>query len=155
MTNHIAQYLNLAKSAEKNLIDAFSKISKYHAFESDVLEMCHKFTTWSGQHLKSIEKLTQQFEMEKDNELENISDTLFAKTHMGGFGLLRDLQSLSVLVHETHMCWVILLQASKALRHAEMEMSCLECELHYKKEAMWLLTKLKTAAPQAMVVSSS
>jgi hypothetical protein len=153
MTNHIAQYLGLAQSAEKNLIESFSKISKYHAFESDVVEMCHKFTTWSEQHLESIEKLSTELDIKKDDEPENISDALFTNLHMGGYGLLRDLQSLSVLVHEAQMCWVVLLQAAKAFRHAEMEASCLECEQHYKKEAMWLLTKVKTAAPQAMVVS--
>jgi hypothetical protein len=32
-------------------------------------------------------------------------------------------------------------------------MICLECGVHFKQEAMWLLTKIKTAAPQVLAVA--
>jgi hypothetical protein len=153
MMNHIANYLGLAQNAEKNLIEAFQKISKQHAFESDVVEMCEKFMLWSKQHLDSLDRLIPQFEKEKDDEPEQVSDAVFPKPRMGSFGLLRDLHALSLLVHETQMCWVILLQGAKALRDNEMELICLEAELHFKKEMMWALTKIKTAAPQVLVVA--
>jgi hypothetical protein len=153
MTNHIAQYLGLAQNAEESLIKAFAKISKQHAFEPDVVEMCDKFTLWSKQHLESIDKLTPLFEKEEDDEPEEIVDALFPKPRVGGYGLLRDLHSLSLLVQETQMCWVVLLQAAKALRNNEMELVCTECEQHLKKETMWLLTRIKNAAPQALVVA--
>jgi hypothetical protein len=153
MMNHIANYLGLAANAEETLIKALNKISKQHAFEPDVVEMCEKFTLWSNQHLASIEKLQAQFEKEKEDETEELFDTVFSKSRTGSFGLLRDLHSLSLIVHEALICWTVLLQASKALRDTGMEMICLECEIHFKKESMWLQTKIKNAAPQVLVVA--
>jgi hypothetical protein len=153
MMNHVAHYVGLAENAEKNLIEAFGRISKQHAFESDVVEMCEKFAGWSNEHLDSIERLHLLFEKEKDDEAEELSDAVFPKPRMGSFGLLRDLHALSLLVHESQMCWTILLQAARALRNAEMESICLECGAHVKKETMWLETKIKNSAPQVLVVA--
>jgi len=51
------------------------------------------------------------------------------------------------------MCWTILLQGAKSLRHADMESMCTQCGVHLKKETMWLSTKIKSAAPQVLVVA--
>jgi hypothetical protein len=153
MMNHIANYLGLAENAEKTLTEAFLKISKQHTFEPDVVEMCEKFGHWSQQHLTAIEKLLAEFKKEKDDEPEEIFDSVFPKPRIGAFGLLRDLHALSIVVHEAQMCWIVLLQASRALRNAEMEEICLEFGQHFKKETMWLLTKIKNAAPQVLVVA--
>jgi hypothetical protein len=153
MMNHIANYLGLAANAEQTLIKALGKISKQHTFEHDVVEMCEKFSLWSEQHLASIEKLQTQFEKGEEDETEEVFDSVFSKPRMGSFGLLRDLHSLSLLVHEALICWTVLLQASKALRNTEMEMMCLQCEIHFKKETMWLQTKIQNAAPQVLVVA--
>jgi len=153
MRNHIAKYLGLAENAEKTLVKAFVKLSSQHAFEPDAVEMFEKFALWSKQHLDFIGKLSAEFEPEKNDEPEEVFDSLLLRPRMGPLGLLRDLHGLSVLVHETQMCWIVLLQASRALRNSEMEMICLECGVHFKKETMWLLTKIKTAAPQILVVA--
>jgi hypothetical protein len=150
---HVAEYLGLVENAEKNLIKAFEKVSKQHAFEPDVVEMCEKFALWSTQHLEYISRFSPEFEKDDNDEPKDVSEALFSKPRMGSFGLLRDLHGLSVFVHETQLCWIVLLQAARALRHVEMETVCMECGTHFKKESMWLLTKIKIAAPQVLVVS--
>jgi hypothetical protein len=153
MTTHIANYLALAKNAEETLTKALHTISKQHTFEHDVVEMCEKFSRWSEQHLDAIKKLSKQFENEEESEeTTELSHSVPGKPRIGAFGLLRDLHGLSILIHEAQMCWTVLLQASKALRNSEMETSCEECVAHFKKESMWAMTKVKTAAPQVLVV---
>jgi hypothetical protein len=72
---------------------------------------------------------------------------------MGGFGMLRDLHGLWLLVHEAQICWIVLFQASQVLRDADMEAACREAGERSKRQAMWLLTKIKSAAPQVLVVA--
>jgi hypothetical protein len=153
MTDHIAYYIGLTENAEKTLIEALNNVSKQHVFETDVTEMCAKFMQWSNGHLDSIEKLTEQFGKKEGGKSEKLSNTLLSKSNSGNFDLLRDLHVLSVLVQHVHICWTVMLQASKALRNTEMEMVCVECEGHFKKEAIWLQTRIKSAAPQVLVVA--
>jgi hypothetical protein len=153
MTDHIADYIGLTENAEKTLIEALSNVSKQHAFETDVAEMCAKFKLWSEQHLDSVEKLSAQFGKKDEHTSEELSAALLSKSNLGSFGLLRDLHALSILVHHVHICWTVMLQASKALRNSEMETACTDCESHFKKEAMWLQTRIKSAAPQVLIVA--
>jgi hypothetical protein len=150
---HIPEYLGLARSAEEHLATAYKKVMAQHAFEPDVVEMCEKFRKWSQQHLEQLEGLAKKFEVHSDDEVDDISEALFSKPRMGGFGMLRDLHGLWLLVHEAQICWIVLFQASQALRDAEMESVCREAGERSKKQAMWLLTKIKSAAPQVLVVA--
>ncbi|HEX8040895.1 MAG TPA: molybdopterin oxidoreductase [Chryseosolibacter sp.] len=150
---HVQEYLGLVKNAEENLARAYKKIAMQHMFEPDVTEMCEKFALWSEQHLRHIEKLMKKFDVHRDDEADDLSAALFPKPRMGGFGMLRDLHGLWLLVHEAQICWIVLFQAAQAMRDAEMEAACRVCGEESKRESMWLLTKIKASAPQAMVVA--
>ena len=150
---HIAEYLGRTQNAEKSLVKTFQKLARTHAFDPDVVEMLEKFSLWSTQHLEFIDRLSEEFGSDASDKPEDVSDALFSKPHMGGFGLLQDLHGLSLLVHEAQMCWTILLQGAKSLRHTDMESVCTQCGVHLKKETMWLSTKIKSAAPQVLVVA--
>jgi hypothetical protein len=150
---HIAEYLGRAQNAEKSLVKTFQKLAKIHAFDADVVEMLEKFSLWSTQHLEFIDRLSTEFGSDSNDKPEDVSDVLFSKPHIGGFGLLQDLHGLSLLVHEAQMCWTILSQGAKSLRNSEMESMCTQCGGDLKKETMWLTTKIKSAAPQALVVA--
>lgn len=150
---HVPEYLGLARSAEQHLAAAYKKVMVQHAFEPDVVEMCEKFRKWSEQHLEQLDKLTRKFEVHRDDRADEISEALFSKPRMGGFGMLRDLHGLWLLVHEAQICWIVLFQASQALRDAEMESVCRGSGEQSKRQAMWLLTKIKSNAPQVLVVA--
>ena len=150
---HIPEYLGLVRNAEQHLASAYKRVAGQHAFEPDVVEMCDKFKKWSEQHLEQLESVTQKFNIQSEDEAEEISEALFSKPRMGGFGMLRDLHGLWMLVHEAQICWIVLFQASQALRDTDMEAVCREAGEHSKRQAMWLLTKIKSAAPQVLVVA--
>jgi rubrerythrin len=150
---HVPEYLGLARSAEEHLAAAYKKVMAQHAFEPDVVEMCEKFRRWSQQHMERLEGLLKKFEVHRDDEVDDISEALFSKPRMGGFGMLRDLHGLWLLVHEAQICWIVLFQASQVLRDADMEAACREAGERSKRQAMWLLTKIKSAAPQVLVVA--
>ena len=150
---HIANYLVRTEIAEKALTAGFQKIKNEHALETDVVEMCEKFIQWSNRHLEATRKLLPQFQEVPVTESAEHPNSLLENLQIGSFGLLQDLHAISILIHDAQMCWVVLLQGSKALRNIEMETICLECEADCKAEATWLSTKMKNAAPQALVVA--
>jgi hypothetical protein len=65
--------------------------------------------------------------------------------------LLHDLRETYVSAHEAEIAWVILRQAAKAARDADLvttsEQGLEEAERRWK----WLRTKLKNASPQVLV----
>lgn len=71
-----------------------------------------------------------------------------------GFGLVRDLHDCWLLANETHMSLVVLDQAAKGLRDKEMQELVERVDHQNKRQRSWLLTRIKQAAPQALVVPS-
>jgi hypothetical protein len=69
-----------------------------------------------------------------------------------GSSLLERLRAQYVLAQETAVTWTMALQAAKAARDGELELVATECLSGIDAEAKWFLTRIKTSAPQALVV---
>jgi hypothetical protein len=54
---------------------------------------------------------------------------------------------------EGEVCCVILRQAASALRDKELIELCNEIEKQAKRQSSWLLTRMKSSAPQTLVVA--
>jgi hypothetical protein len=76
------------------------------------------------------------------------------KTIPPGHGqlLLEELRSLYLLAHEVTVTWTMALQAAKAARDAELKEVANDRYTETETQATWFLTKIKTGAPQALVV---
>ena len=133
-------------------MDAFTTIAEHHEDEPDIYEMCIKLSSWSRTHTEALERLTGIYGEEKEGEAEQVRHALFQGPRAGGFGLLRDLHDLYLLVNEAKLCWMILLQAGQALRDGELEAACLKLGGETDGQLAWLQTRIKQAAPQALVV---
>jgi ferredoxin-nitrate reductase len=149
---HVANYLGLLRNSEEQIADAFTTIAEHHEDEPDIYEMCMKLASWSRTHAKALERLTSIYGEDKEGEAEQVRHALFQGPRAGGFGLLRDLHDLYLLVSEAKLCWMILLQAGQALRDRELEAACLKLGGETDGQLSWLQTRIKQAAPQALVV---
>jgi len=69
-----------------------------------------------------------------------------------GFGLVRDLHDLFLLVAEAHLAWMILPQTAQALRDKELIAACTKVGGETDGQGSWLQTRIKQAAPQALLV---
>lgn len=67
--------------------------------------------------------------------------------------LLDDLRRLFLLASETSIAWVIAGQAAKALRDDDLLATVRGCHLESELQVKWLITRIKDAAPQALVVA--
>jgi hypothetical protein len=66
--------------------------------------------------------------------------------------LLEELRSLYLLAHEVAATWTMALQAAKAARDADLKKVAHDRHTETETQATWFLTRIKTSAPQALVV---
>jgi hypothetical protein len=70
----------------------------------------------------------------------------------GSDDLLEDLRTLYLRAQEAALTWVMAGQAAKAARDQELLTLATDCQSEPEVQAKWFLTRIKTGAPQALVV---
>ena len=149
---HVAEYLGLLKEAEHEIAAAFKSVADHHGDEPDIFQICQKFSHVSNVHEQAIERFTDIYGEANDHEASRVKKSLFRGPRSGGFGLVRDLHDLFLLASEAHLGWMILLQAAQALRDKEFIAACTKLGGETEGQRSWLQTRIKQAAPQALLV---
>ncbi len=67
--------------------------------------------------------------------------------------MLRDLQDLYVLASLVDVTWTVVEQAGSALRDRELLAAVEKCQQETQQQISWLRTRMKQAAPQALLVA--
>ena len=150
---HIGRYINLVHRTEEDLVNAFKLVGKAHGDEVDVYQTCQLLAFWSADLAKQREPFAKRYKEENDNEPDRLTKTLLKKTRKGSMALLRDLHDLYLIVSEVEVCCVILKQGGTGLRDKELVGVCEEIERQTKRQLSWLLTRMKSAAPQILIVA--
>lgn len=147
-------YLNLLSNSEKELAEAFSKVSEHHQDEPDIYYTCRMMSEWSDGHAKRLEPFLQKYaqERKKSQEPERLTQVLFKEPRKGNLALLRDLHDLWLLTKEIEISDSVLLQAARALRDRDLESLLMELSFETGRQTNWLLTRIKQAAPQILTV---
>lgn len=150
---HIGRYINLVHRTEIDLVEAFKLVGKAHGDEVDVYQTCTLLASWSETLSKDLEPFAKKYKEEDDDEPDRLMKTLLKKTRKGGMALLRDLHDLYLVVSEVEVCCTILKQGGTALRDKDLVSTCEEVERQSKRQLSWLLTRMKSAAPQTLIVA--
>jgi ferredoxin-nitrate reductase len=152
--NHVGNYIGLLHESEESLAKALRQVAEHHKDEVDVQQTCLNLAQWSEKNLAALKPFVERYSEYKDDEPKNLRKALFHGPREGGLALLRDLHDLWLLANEIHLCYVVLIQAAKALRDNELEDSCAAHDQQTQRQVSWLLTRIKQAAPQSLVVPS-
>jgi hypothetical protein len=150
---HVAEYLGFLSEAEHEIAAAFKSVADHHVDEPDILQICERFSHVSHVHEQAIERFTSIYGEASDHEASRVKKSLFRGPRSGGFGLVRDLHDLFLLTSEAHLGWMILLQTAQALRDKEFIAACTKLGGETEGQRSWLQTRIKQAAPQALLVS--
>lgn len=152
---HVQDYLQLVSVSEGQMAEAFTKVANHHMEEPDIHFTCLMLASWSERHVNEIEPLKKKYSKHagKTREPERLNQTLFKDPRKGALALLRDLHDLWLLTKEIEICWKVLLQAARALRDNDLESLCENLQKETKSQSDWLLTRVKQAAPQILVVT--
>lgn len=151
---HLSNYLEYLRKAETNLAEGFRKVAEGHKGEVDVF---HTGQTLGGQceaHARKLTPFCEKYGKEATGQPDRLYHELFSETRSGGLGLLRDMQDLYLMASACGIAWTMVGQAAQGARDAELLQVVHACERQTYLQIKWLRTRMKQAAPQALLVAS-
>jgi hypothetical protein len=149
----LAHYIGLLHRSELELAAAFREVAEAHADEQDVHHQCTSLATVCDDHAEALAPFAERYGEEAHTEPERLHSELFTGAREGPIGLLRDLQDLYLMACECDICWTLVGQAAQGARDEELFEVVSRCEGETAIQVKWLRTRMKQAAPQALVVA--
>ena len=147
-------YLGMLRKAEQTLSESFRQVAEGHGAEPDVHFLCHTLANQCEEHSRLLLPVVERYgEDRSDSEPDRLHAEGLATTRQGPVGLLRDLQDLYLLASFVDVTWTMVKQAGSALRDRELLEIVSRCDGETAVQLRWLQTRMKQAAPQALVVA--
>ena len=114
-----------------------------HRDDHDVYHQCHTFAVTADKRVEALGSLKQRYEGKA------VWSTALGD---GSADLLEDLRWIYLRSQEAAITWVMAAQAAKAARDKEFLLLATDCQNETELQAKWFTTRIKTGAPQALVV---
>ena len=146
-------YLGLLRKAEQVLASSYRQVAEGHGAEPDVYHLCHTLAKQCDQHERALAPVTERYGEQPDDEPERLRAVGITSTRTGPVGLIRDLQDLYLLANLVDVTWMMVKQAALALRDDQLVAVVSQCEAQIKVQLSWLTTRMKQAAPQALIIA--
>ncbi len=150
---HLATYIGLVDEGERTLAESFRQVAEGHAQDADVVHLCERFAVQCDSHREQLAPVVERYGEERQQEPERLHAQGLDGARSGGVGLLRDLHDLYLLVSYLDIAWTVVGQAAKAVRDEDLQNVVSWCEKETSAQLSWLRTRMKEAAPQALVVA--
>lgn len=151
---NLAVYIGLLHAGEQSLAQSFRQLAEGHGDEPDVYHLCHTFAQQCDEHEQRLAPIVERYGEQPDAEPERFRLEAMSESRTGALALLRDLQDVRMLVSFVDTTWTVVKQGALALRDEELLAVASDCESQTKLQKDWLLTRIKQAAPQALLVES-
>ena len=151
---HLANYLGYLHRAELDLAEGFRKVGEAHAEEADAYYTCNTLAEQCEAHAQKLQPFVDRYGEEAPEEPENLYHELFDETRSGGLGLLRDMHDLYLMANACDISWTMIGQAAQGAWDRELLETGNTCEGQTAIQIKWLKTRMKQAAPQALLVAS-
>ena len=132
------------RQLETGLAAELRAAAERHPDDQDVYHQCQTFAVSADKRAQMLDPLTGRY-----------GGQAAWKTAIGAGSddLLEDLRTLYLRMQESAITWVMAAQAAKAARDQELLTLATECQSEAEVQAKWLTTRIKTGAPQALVVA--
>src|SRR3954471_7403641 len=108
--------VGMARASEQQLAKSFGAMAQKHTSDFEVHQSCSLFHQWCEGHLENLNTFAIQHGTVVNPDPARVKRALFHGPRIGGFGLLRDLQDLLLLAHQTRTGWTALMQAAKEMK---------------------------------------
>ncbi|WP_372697751.1 hypothetical protein [Arthrobacter sp. JSM 101049] len=147
-------YLGLLHTSEQTLAESFRQVAEGHGAEPDVHFLCLSLAEQCEAHEKALAPIVDRYgEVTDVDEPERLHADGLSETRSGPVGLLRDLQDLYLLASLVDITWTMVKQAAQGIRDKDLLDVLQRCEAETKTQLAWLSTRMKQAAPQALIVA--
>ena len=150
---HLTTYIGLADRSEQTLADSFRAIAEGHAHVADVHHTCQMLAGWCEEQRAALAPVVERYGEADVDEPARLHAAGLAETREGEIGLLRDLQDLYVLASLVQTTWTVIAQGAQGLRDRELLAVAQHAGDQTSRQLAWLTTRIKVAAPQALIVA--
>ncbi|KQX05566.1 MULTISPECIES: hypothetical protein [unclassified Leifsonia] len=148
-------YIGLLVESERTLAAAYRQVADGHGDEPDVHFLCLTLAGQCDGQVAALQPMIDRYgESTPDDEPERLHADSLDEVRSGPLGLLRDLQDLYLLASLLDVTWIMLDQAVQALRDRESLEVVRAGEKQTETQLAWLRTRMKQAAPQALIAAS-
>lgn len=147
----LAHYLGLLHRAQVNLAAAFREVADGHPEEVDVFHTCRLLAEECDAHAERLHPFVERYGEDAPEEPDRLHSDIFGGSREGGVGLLRDLQDVYLMAAECDISWTLVGQAAQGARDQELLAVVNRCEHETATQMSWLRTRMKQAAPQALI----
>jgi hypothetical protein len=132
---------------------SYPQVAEGHSEEADVRRICQQFAGQCDHHEEQLRPFTDRYGSHPSGEPERLHADGLSNTRSGGLGLLRDLHDLYLLASYLAMAWMVVGQAAQGARDQELIRAVQACDKELESQQQWLMTRMKAAAPQALLVA--
>jgi hypothetical protein len=151
---HLAHYLGLLHRAELDLASAFRSVGDAHRDEADVLRQTQRLAEQCDRHARELQPFADRYGEDAPDQPDRLHAELFTGSRTGGLGLLRDLHDLYLMACQSEISWTLVGQAAEGARDTDLLAVVARCDGETAIQVKWLRTRMKDAAPQALVVAT-
>ena len=152
---YLSNYLGMLRQAEADLADGFRRMAEGHGKEPDIYFLCCTLAKQCDEHAESLEPFGERYGEVPPEEPDRLGSKILEEgSRGGGLGLMRDLQDLYMVASFCDITWTMINQAAQGTRDAELLEVAETCKAETTTQLKWLETRMKQAAPQALIVAS-
>ena len=131
------------RELESALRDRLRAAAERHPGDRDVYHQCHTFAATVDDRLRKLEPLAERY---------GGNEAWRSAVADGGGELLVELRTLYLVIEECSITWTMASQAAKAARDQELLTVAADAQSETELQAKWFTTRIKTGAPQALVI---
>ncbi len=151
---HLTTYVGLADRSEQTLATSLRAVGEGHAKVADVFHTCQLLAQMSDRHRQRLAPVVERYGEDRDiDEPERLHADGLGQAREGEIGLLRDLQDLHVLASLVQITWTVIAQGAQGLRDHELLEVAQSSNAETSRQLTWLNTRMKAAAPQALIIA--
>jgi hypothetical protein len=149
----LAVYVGMVHRGEQTLAESIRQVGTGHGDEADIAHTCHTMAAWCDEHVTRLAPIADRYGETAVDEPERLHAEALAEVRSGPVGLLRDLQDLYLLATFVHTSWLLITQAAQGARDHDLLEVARHCQQETERQLTWLTTRMKAAAPQALLVA--
>jgi hypothetical protein len=150
---HLATYLDLLQRGSTSLAESLRLVADGHAEEADVHHTAHQLTTRILGHGERLQPVVERYGEHAGGPPARLHAGPLDEVRSGGVGLIRDLLDLYLMATYLEQAWTVVGQAAKGARDRELVALADICSAEVDTVLTWLETRMKAAAPQALLVA--
>jgi len=150
---HLTTYLGMLHRGEQTLAASYRQVADGHEDEPDVRQTCLLLADECDRHVGRLQPVVDRYGESPSGEPARLHAVGLTETRDGPLGLLRDLHDLYLLASFVDLTWTVVHQAGQGARDPKIGSAFDACAGDLARHLSFLRTRVKVAAPQALLVA--